>query len=138
MAFLFPQKVLFRHCDPAGIVFYPRYFEMMNDCVEAFFDTALDMPFQTLHRTGAVPTAKMTTTFQNPSRHGDLLTIALTVTRVGRSSLDLAFQASAGTEPRLSAASTLVHVDETGRPAPWPARVRQTLLEREESPAHDA
>jgi 4-hydroxybenzoyl-CoA thioesterase len=38
MLFSINQKVLFKHCDPAGIVFYPRYFEMINDCVEAFFD----------------------------------------------------------------------------------------------------
>ena len=36
MSFTLTQKVLFKHCDPAGIVFYPRYFEMINDCVEAF------------------------------------------------------------------------------------------------------
>jgi 4-hydroxybenzoyl-CoA thioesterase len=38
MAFVMNQKVLFKHCDPAGVVFYPRYFEMINDCVEALFD----------------------------------------------------------------------------------------------------
>lgn len=36
MEFSYRQKVLFMHYDPAGIVFFPRYFEMMNDCVEAF------------------------------------------------------------------------------------------------------
>ena len=41
-----PQKVLFKHCDPAGIVFFPRYFEMMNDCVEAFFDKVVEWPFE--------------------------------------------------------------------------------------------
>ena len=34
MAFVFPQKVRFQHCDPAGIVFYPRYFEMLNTTIE--------------------------------------------------------------------------------------------------------
>ena len=34
--FSFSQDIGFRHCDPAGIVFYPRYFEMMNDAVELF------------------------------------------------------------------------------------------------------
>lgn len=38
MLFTFTQKVLFKHCDPAGIVFYPRYFEIINDCIEAFFE----------------------------------------------------------------------------------------------------
>ena len=50
MAFLHPQAVLFRHCDPAGIVFYPRYFEMLNDCVEAFLDTELGIPVDILVR----------------------------------------------------------------------------------------
>ena len=27
------QEITFRQCDPAGIVFYPRYFEMMNDVI---------------------------------------------------------------------------------------------------------
>ena len=30
-------QVEFNHCDPAGIVFYPRYFEMTNSVVEIFF-----------------------------------------------------------------------------------------------------
>ncbi|CPO21707.1 4-hydroxybenzoyl CoA thioesterase [Bordetella pertussis] len=32
--FVSEVEVRFRHCDPAGIVFYPRYFEMINDFVE--------------------------------------------------------------------------------------------------------
>jgi len=30
-----------------------------------------------------------------------------------------------------------VLVDATGSPAPWPDAVRQSLLDREETPAHD-
>ena len=30
-------RIEFNHCDPAGIVFYPRYFEMTNSVVENFF-----------------------------------------------------------------------------------------------------
>ena len=136
MAFHFPQKVLFKHCDPAGIVFYPRYFEMLNDCVEAFFDEVLGLPFETLHATGGVPTAEITTRFLAPSHHGNHLIIALTVTRVGRSSLGLMFTADCGDEPRFTARSTLVLLGENGRPRPWPEGVRQILLDREEAPAH--
>lgn len=119
MPFLFPQKVLFRHCDPAGIVFFPRYFEMINDTVEAFFDTCLGHPFEVLHQTGAVPTAQIETTFTAPSRHGDDLQIALRCTRIGGASLGLAFEGSCGSETRFVASSTLVHVNETGRPEGW-------------------
>ena len=30
--------IRFRHCDPAGIVFYPRFIEMAHSVVEDFFD----------------------------------------------------------------------------------------------------
>ena len=42
MGFEFRQTIGFKHCDPAGIVFYPRYFEMFNDCVEAFLTVGWD------------------------------------------------------------------------------------------------
>ena len=134
---MFPQKVLFKHCDPAGIVFYPRYFEMLNDCVEAFFDEDLEMPFADLHRAGGVPTAEISTKFQAPSRHGEVLTITLLITRAGRSSLALAFRADCEGQTRLTATSTIVLVDGDGRPTPWPDAIKQKLLDREETPAHD-
>jgi len=137
MGFTFPQKVLFKHCDPAGIVFYPRYFEMLNDCVEAFFDQDLALPFADLHKAGGVPTAEISTRFQAPSRHGDALVISLRVTHVGRSSLALAFRATCHDETRFIATSTLVLVNGNGRPTPWPNAVKQKLLDREETPAHD-
>ena len=120
MGFSVTQKVLFKHCDPAGIVFYPRYFEMMNDCVEAFFGGPLGLPFEVLHRTGSVPTAEITTRFLRPSRHGDVLELSLRVTRVGRTSAAYVMVARCGPEERFRTEATLVHVDRTGRPAPWP------------------
>ena len=43
--FVSQVEVRFRHCDPAGIVFYPRYFEMINDFVEEWFDKGMGLPF---------------------------------------------------------------------------------------------
>ncbi|MBO6603164.1 acyl-CoA thioesterase [Rhodophyticola porphyridii] len=126
MAFSMRQKVLFKHCDPAGIVFYPRYFEMMNDCVEAFFDH-IGHPFEELHAKAAVPTAQIETTFTAPSHHGDMLDIRLGCTRIGTSSLGIAWHASADGETRFTASATLVHVGQDGRPLPWPAPLRDTL-----------
>lgn len=119
MEFTYSQKVLFRHCDPAGIVFYPRYFEMINDCVEAFF-AELGVPFEEIHKNAGVPTAQIETRFTAPSRHGDLLVLTLEIVRIGRSSLGLEIDAKAGDEPRFSCASTLVYIDETGRATFWP------------------
>lgn len=127
MPFSFHQKVLFKHCDPAGIVFYPRYFEMINDCVEAFFDTELDHPFETLHRNGGVPTAEISTRFTAPSRHGDRLELRLECREIGRSSLKLTITALCGDETRFVAQSVLVHVGADGRAEHWPVALRNKI-----------
>ena len=71
MHFEIPQKVLFKHCDPAGIVFYPRFFEMINDAVEALFSDMLGWPFEKMHPDSGVPTAEFKVRFKVPCRQGD-------------------------------------------------------------------
>jgi len=127
MGYVHRRKVMFKDCDPARIVFYPRYFEMLNDTVECFFDEVLGCPFEALHMGHAVPTARIETVFLAPSRLGDWLEIALECKRLGRSSLDLAFAARCGDEMRLTAASTIVHVGPEGRSVPWPDGLRKVL-----------
>ncbi len=133
-AFAIEQKVLFKHCDPAGIVFYPRYFEMMNDLVEAFFDD-IGAPFEVLHRTHAVPTATIRSTFHAPSRHGDVLTLTAAPTRIGGASMDMALAAACAGEPRFDTALTLVHIDRAGRPERWPDAIRAAAAARLPEPA---
>ncbi len=128
MPYEFHQKVLFKHCDPAGIVFYPRYFEMMNDCVEAFFDEVLSVPFETLHQAGGVPTAEIQTRFSAPSRHGDHLSIALSISKVGRSSAGYVMTAYCNGQLRFTTSATLVLVDTDGKPAAWPDALREKLI----------
>ena len=123
------QKVLFRHCDPAGIVFFPRYFEMMNDCIEAFFDEVLGLPFEKMLQTGGVPTAQIQTRFVAPSRHGDDLALKLSIMRVGSSSLDYRMQAVCGDQLRFDTAATLVNVNAEGRSSPWPDTIGTKLIE---------
>jgi 4-hydroxybenzoyl-CoA thioesterase len=130
MRFVMPQKVKFKPGDPAGIVFYPRYFEMINDCVEAFFDDALACPFEDLHKEGGVPTAEISVQFTAPSRHGDHLELALTCTRLGRSSLGIQTEATCQGARRFLATSTLVLIDGFGKSTPWPDALRHKLQMR--------
>lgn len=127
MSFIFPQKILFKHCDPAGIVFFPRYFEMINDCVETFFDEAVGLPFEDLLVHGGIPTAEIRTQFKAPSRHGDRIELALDCTSVGRTSLGLEIVATCRDEIRFVSNSTLVFVDGNGRPTPWTPEVEAKL-----------
>ena len=136
MPFIYNQKIKFRHCDPAGIVFYPRYFEMMNDTVEAFFETVAQFPFAAMHADSGIPTAGIEAQFQAPSRLGDQLHIALSITKLGRSSLGFAYEARCADEQRFTATSTVVFIDNTGRPAPWTDAVRARIQQHmEEEPS---
>lgn len=132
MAFTYRQQVLFRHCDPARIVFFPRYFEMLNDVVEAFFATIPGEAFHEIHPDQGVPTARIETEFSAPSRHGDWLEFTLAFTRVGRSSASTRFVCTCDGEVRLKARSVLVHVGPDLRPAPWTEAAKEALLVHQE------
>jgi 4-hydroxybenzoyl-CoA thioesterase len=126
MTFTYKQKVLFKYCDPAGIVFFPRYFELMNDCVEAFFDQ-IGHPFEALHKDGGVPTGKIEARFHAPSRHGDHLTLALTGKRITRSTFDFTIETTCDGARRMTYAATLVFIDAHGKSTPWADDLRAAL-----------
>ncbi|MBY4946932.1 acyl-CoA thioesterase [Cupriavidus respiraculi] len=126
-----PVRVRFQHCDAAGIVFFPRYFEMLNGLVEDWFREALDWPFDDMHGAGhaGVPTADLRCRFVAPSRLGEVLAAELRVARLGGSSFTLHVRLrgpDGGT--RVEITQRLVCVD-TGRmaPQPLPERVRQAM-----------
>lgn len=127
MHFSYPQKVLFKHCDPAGIVFFPRYAEMVNDAVEAMFGELLGWPYEVLHPDASVPTITIDMHFKAPSRHGDMLELQVTIKAIGRTSLTLQTVAVSGGETRFTADHTLVCIDEAGRPQRWPAHLRDAV-----------
>ncbi|MCI5095008.1 MAG: acyl-CoA thioesterase [Rhodobacteraceae bacterium] len=127
MHFEFPQKVLFKHCDPAGIVFYPRFFEMINDAVEFMFSDLIGWPFDKMHPTHGAPTAEFKVRFVSPCFHGDHLKLQITLNRLGGSSLSLTTRAFKGDQLCFEADQVLVCVGSTGRPNRWPDDVRHTI-----------
>ncbi|MBV7484369.1 thioesterase family protein [Bordetella sp. BOR01] len=112
--FVSEVEVRFRHCDPAGIVFYPRYFEMINDFVEEWFDKGMGLPFHALHvdRKIGTPLASVQCDFTAPSRWHEKLRQELAVRRIGGASFtaDVRFLGPDG-GLRLKAALTIVTVD---------------------------
>ena len=127
---LMPLEISFKHCDPAGIVFYPRYVEMLNDVVEHWFQHALGCSFAQLHleRALAIPVADLHCGFIAPSRLGDALEAELQVQRLGRSSFTVAITLRHRQHPRLAAELTAVFVDMgTLRPVEIPADLRAAM-----------
>ena len=121
------QKVLFRHCDPAGFVFYPRILEMVNDAIEALFSDLVGWPFEELHKSHAGPTVALEASFAAVSRHGDLLDLNVTLEKLGNTSLRLRTDAWCAEEHRFSVVNTMVCIDKDGGATPWPMQVRGKL-----------
>lgn len=139
-AFQMQQHVRFQHCDPAAMVFYPRYFEMINLTVEEWFRTGLDWGFHQMHEVDdrGIPTAKIAVDFSAPSRLGDVLDWSLEVKRIGTSSLDVEIVARCEGELRLTCRSTLVQfVKSTGRPVAWDGQIRDRIRAFEDQVAAD-
>lgn len=130
--FVYRQKVLFQYCDPAGIVFYPRYFEMINAVVEAWFAERVGAAFEDLHGAmgRSVPTVTLQATFSAVSRHGDMLAFTLKPVRMGRTSLDLVISAHCDGQLRLEVTPRLVFMNKsTYRPERWPDEMREMISE---------
>ena len=86
------EKIKFRHVDYAGIVFYPRFLEMLNDLVEDWFEEQLDRPFSKIHETNGIPTVDLKVQFKKAARIGDKLTKSLWVINLGGASVTCGFK----------------------------------------------
>jgi len=84
-------RIEWADCDPAGIVFYPRYFEIFDASTAALFERALGMTmFQMFKafKSAGYPLARTRARFVRPTRYGDDVTVETTVT-FGHSSFDI-------------------------------------------------
>jgi 4-hydroxybenzoyl-CoA thioesterase len=123
--------IRFAHCDPAGIVFFPRYLVMFNDLVEDWCRDELGFGFAEIHagRGWGLPTVHLDVDFLTPSRIGDRLTAHLTVRAIGTSSLTLAIVLRGPDDrDRVRAELVVVLVDPGSmRATPIPDDVRQRI-----------
>lgn len=132
MPYLRRYPIEFNHCDPAGIVFYPRYFEMTNHVCENFFREAVGVSYAAMMKDGAgVPTARIETDFKAPSRLGDVLEVSLVIKRLGGASVTFEIVAMCEGQHRLTATLTLVWVTEVDGvlgARPWPEAMREKMV----------
>ena len=86
-------RIVWGDCDPAGIVFYPRYFEMFDTSTTALFERALGMTkyqFLKAHESLGYPMVDTRARFLLPTRYGDDVVIETTITEIKRSSFAVA------------------------------------------------
>ena len=89
-------------CDPAGIIFYPRYFEIFDTSTTVLLERALGMnkiDYLKAYDFAGHPLVQSRARFRVPTRFGDEVTIETTLVDIGRSSFKI--------EHRLHKADTL-------------------------------
>ena len=130
----FRRQVLVRFgdCDPAGIVFYPRYFEMFNNLVEDWHREALQFSFTEIvtTRSWGLPTVHLEADFVAPTLFSEVLSASLSVREIGTSSvsLDILLQGPDGAD-RVRGKVVLVWIDRrVTQSIPIPDEVRARLL----------
>ncbi|MDE2383779.1 MAG: thioesterase family protein [Alphaproteobacteria bacterium] len=122
-------RVEFNHCDPAGIVFYPRYFEMFNSVIENFFADVTGVSFYDMHQTPGTgaPIVDAHARFSIPTRLNEVLQFTLEIEAVGRSSLKVLIKAFHGGTERLSANMVTVWM-QNWKSHSWPKEMREKML----------
>ncbi|MBD3926158.1 hypothetical protein IEZ26_16155 [Nocardioides cavernae] len=69
-------------------------------------------------------------TYERPLVDGQEYVVELGVDRLGTTSLTWTWRVLTGTEVAVTGSHTVVHVDESGRPAPVPDTLREAVAER--------
>ena len=126
----------FSDCDPAGIAYYPRYFDKLNSVVEDWW-ASMGVPWKTLflQRRIGLPTVRFEVDFRAPAFLGDTLVFSLAVARIGRKSVDLDHCVRRDGAVLWHAKQILVPTSlETHKSIPWPDDLRAALTSFQESP----
>jgi YbgC/YbaW family acyl-CoA thioester hydrolase len=91
-------KVRWSESDPAGIVFYPRFFEWFDLGTEALFES-LGLPWTEMfpaERIVGVPIVEAGARFASPVRYGDQVRIHTTVSEVREKTFRVEHEVSVG------------------------------------------
>ncbi|WP_369048170.1 acyl-CoA thioesterase [Tenacibaculum sp. UWU-22] len=115
MLFTKEQLVRFEHCDAAGIVFYPRFFTMLNGLVEDWFRESLNFPFEEMHNNSGIPTVDIKTQFKSPAKMGQILTKSLWIKKLGDSSCTYEYHFKVDERIVLEGEGTIVFVNLTAK-----------------------
>lgn len=132
MAHRMPYTVRFGDCDPAGIVYYPRFFHLFHQAMEEFFGAALGIDYAEFTRPPGLglPAVSVQCDFRHPLAYGERVEVVLAVERVGTTSVlfRFAIEAPGEASPRAVARVVTVCMDLARRvKVPLSAELRARL-----------
>ena len=83
------RTVRFSDCDPAGIVYTPRFIDLVNGVIEDFFIGQLRIDYHALIRTDRIGLGykSVDTDFFKPAFMGDRLSFTVLIEHIGRTSV---------------------------------------------------
>jgi len=115
------------HCDPAGIVFNPRFFEWFDASTSRLFAVAGLPKHEMVRLYGIVgiPLVATQARFLKPSKFGDLVVVESTVQAFKRASFDVQHRLFNGGELAVEGFETRVW---TGRDPQDPSRLRSQTI----------
>jgi 4-hydroxybenzoyl-CoA thioesterase len=129
-AFTRSVAIRFSHCDPAGIVYFPHYFDMFNGLIEDWYGQELGFDYAELimGRRYGFPFVHIECDFKIPSRIGEVIELTLLVEHIGRSSLAIAIVCHHDNIERLRARVVTAMMSlETKRAVPLPKPLRDQI-----------
>ena len=129
-AFSAEVPIRFSNCDPAGIVYFPEFFDMINSLVEDWFTIGMDITFSDLMMRQHIgtPTIDIQCEFIKPCRYGERLRLELAVTKLGRTSFHLTETGTVAGELRWRTRHVLCFLStETYRPVAFPEGLREKM-----------
>ncbi|MDX1959500.1 MAG: acyl-CoA thioesterase [Leptospiraceae bacterium] len=99
------KLIRFQHCDPAGVVFTPQYFNLFTEVIEDWFSSALlyDFNRMVLKDKNGIPVMQILAKFHNPSYLGEELEFQLTILRLREKSVSIKIIAQNSIEKKCSA-----------------------------------
>jgi 4-hydroxybenzoyl-CoA thioesterase len=130
------RMLRFGDCDPAGIAYYPRYFDLLNGVIEDWW-ISMGVPWKVLfgERRIGLPTVRFEVDFRAPAFLEDELRFTLQVKRIGSKSVELDHVVERGATTLWQCAQTLVVTSlDTHRSIAWPDDLRAALVSFQEAP----
>lgn len=124
------MHIRFGHCDPAGIVYTPKFFDIFNVVIEKWYEGALGLDYYEFigKRRIGLGYVNAHADFFSPCTMGDTLDVAVAVERIGNSSFALRLHAFRDGTEALRGYFTVVTTDLTiHKSMPVPPDLRTAL-----------
>ena len=124
------RRIRFSHCDPAGIVYFVHFFDMVSGLVEDWYRDGIGIAHDEmlLKRRIGLPIVRTGCEFFRPAHLNDVLTLELAVAKLGRSSIEFEVRGAVAGEEKFRARHQVAMVSlDNFKAIPIPPDVRARI-----------